>query len=213
MLDTHCPLCLNSAVSDYHRDTSRQYLQCGRCDLVFVARRYLPSKSTERGEYDKHRNDPADQGYRDFLSRLAVPLMERVPAGASGLDFGCGPGPALVQMLREAGYAVALYDSFYAPDNAVLETSYDFVCATEVVEHLHNPGAELDRIWRLLRPAGWLAVMTKLVRNPEAFAGWHYIRDITHVCFFSEATWFWWAREYGARLEFIGADVILLQRQ
>ena len=54
--------------------------------------------------------------------------------------------------------------------------------------------------------------MTKLVRDPDAFARWHYKNDPTHICFFSERTWDWWAQQQGAALEIRGSDVILLQR-
>ena len=115
-------------------------------------------------------------------------------------------------MLREAGFAVALYDSFFAPNEDVLDASYDFISATEVVEHLYWPGRELQRLWALLQPDGWLGIMTKLVRDPLEFASWHYKNDPTHVCFFSAATWRWWAQQHRARQEIIGAEVILLQR-
>jgi hypothetical protein len=210
--ETYCPLCLCTAIKSYHRDTWRQYLQCTQCELVFVAREHLLSREQERAEYDLHENHPDDPGYQHFLSRLAAPLRERIAAGSCGLDFGCGSGPALAKMLREDGYDVALYDSFYVPDESVFSSRYDFICATEVVEHLHRPGAELDRLWSLLVPGGWLGVMTKLVQGPEAFRNWHYIRDRTHVCFFSESSWRWWAHRQGASLEFVGDDVILIQR-
>ena len=42
-------------------------------------------------------------------------------------------------MFEEMGHTVALYDYFYANDPFVLHHLYDFITATEVVEHLHNP--------------------------------------------------------------------------
>ncbi|WP_245542721.1 hypothetical protein [Psychromonas ossibalaenae] len=36
-------------------------------------------------------------------------------------------------MLHEAGHTVALYDIYYLPDAYVLEKTYDFVTATEVI--------------------------------------------------------------------------------
>jgi hypothetical protein len=113
-------------------------------------------------------------------------------------------------MLRRGGFEVSLYDVFYQPEESVLTGQYDFICATEVVEHLHRPGPELQRLWPLLAAGGWLGIMTKLVRDRAAFATWHYKNDPTHVCFFSQQTWRWWARQQGASVEFIGADVILL---
>lgn len=206
----HCPLCNSQSAIPFHEDWRRPYLRCNNCFLVFVPPDYYLTREQERAEYDLHQNRVDNAGYRAFLSRLARPLQERLPVSARGLDFGCGPAPALACMLGEAGFAVALYDSFYAPNTNVLRASYDFICATEVVEHLHRPGFELARLWALLAPGGWLGVMTKLVLDAAAFAHWHYKNDPTHVCFFSEQTWRWWACEVGAGVEFIGADVILL---
>jgi SAM-dependent methyltransferase len=211
--ETHCPLCAGPEISAYFQDKRRPYLSCGDCSLVFVPPQAYLCRADERAEYDLHQNDIHDPGYRNFLSRLVRPLVERIPAGARGLDFGCGPGPALAHMLRDAGYEVLLYDSFYVPDRSVLQGGYDFICATEVVEHLHQPGKELSQLWSLLPPGGLLAVMTKLVRDPVAFASWHYKNDPTHVCFFSANTWRWWAAKQDASLEIIGADVIFLAKQ
>lgn len=114
-------------------------------------------------------------------------------------------------MLEEAGHHMTLYDPFYQPDQAVLAARYNFVTATEVVEHLFHPGPELELLWNKLEAGGYLALMTKLVLGVEAFAGWHYKNDPTHVCFFSVATWQWWALQHNASLEILGSDVILLQ--
>jgi SAM-dependent methyltransferase len=208
--DMHCPLCAAAKPRPYYEDRRRPYLRCDRCSLVFVPPACYPSLEAERAEYDLHQNRVDDAGYRAFLSRLAEPLSARLSAGARGLDFGCGPGPALAALLQDRGFEVSLYDSYYFPDTSVLAAQYDFVCATEVVEHLHHPGRELLRLRAMLRPGGWLGVMTKLVRNRDAFRNWHYKNDPTHVCFFSQSTWQWWAREHALELQIIGADVILL---
>ena len=207
-----CPLCGARQSALFHRDKRRDYLHCPCCALVFVAPQYYLTREAERLEYDKHQNIAGDPGYRHFLSRVLVPLLPRLCVGDRGLDFGSGPGPELAQMLREAGMEMQLYDVFYAPDDAVFNEQYDFICATEVVEHLHQPGLELERLWRLLGTGGYLAVMTKLVIGAQEFASWHYKNDPTHVCFFSRETWQWWARENNARLEFSGADVCLLTK-
>ncbi len=207
-----CSLCSGSEPALFHRDAQREYLRCGECRLVYVPPHHFLDLESERAEYSLHENDPADVGYREFLSRLATPLTQRLQAGARGLDFGCGPGPALVAMLRESGFEVAQYDPFFFPDRTPLSRRYDFITATEVVEHLHRPGEELERLWAMLRPGGWLGVMTKLVIDAAAFADWHYKNDLTHVSFFSRETWQWWAESHQTLPEFIGADVILLRR-
>ncbi|MEH6583041.1 MAG: class I SAM-dependent methyltransferase [Halioglobus sp.] len=211
-VDTHCPLCAVNDCGHFFSDRRREYLRCEVCALVFVPPEFYLDLAQERAEYDKHENNVDDPGYRTFLSRLAVPLLDGLAPASRGLDFGCGPGPALAQMLRDAGHDMAVYDSYYAPDDSVLGAAYDFICATEVVEHLHQPGNELGRLWGMLRPGGQLGVMTKLVHDREAFATWHYKNDPTHVCFFSRSTWQWWAQRQGARVRFMGSDVILLAR-
>lgn len=209
---SHCPLCGGDELPHFHRDRRREYRRCQSCELVFVPAKYYLDAALERAEYDKHQNNPEDSGYRRFLSRLAEPLLARIDPASSGLDFGCGPGPALAQMLMEAGHRVALYDINYRREKSVLEHDYDFICATEVVEHLHRPGEELRALWKILREGGYLAIMTKLVRDLPAFERWHYKNDPTHVCFFSRDTWQWWARYYGAQIEFFGNDVVLLKK-
>ena len=209
---TQCPLCNATGGTPFFTDNRRDYLRCVQCALVYVPRAFYLSAAAERAEYDKHQNDVDDPGYRAFLSRLFEPLKASLSPASSGLDFGCGPGPALAKMLREAGYPVAVYDPFYAADTAVLQHSYDFITATEVVEHMHKPGDDLSRLWNMLRPGGTLAVMTKLVLDAAAFTTWHYKNDPTHVCFFSRETWQWWARKNAAELRFEGADVIFLRR-
>ncbi|MCG9785579.1 class I SAM-dependent methyltransferase [Vibrio mediterranei] len=207
-----CPLCAGLSVHHYHSDKKRDYLQCGCCQLVFVPRQQRLDASAEKAIYDLHINDPSDAGYRRFLSRLVSPLQERLSQGSKGLDFGCGPGPTLSLIFEEQGYDMSLYDLYYYPESSVLDNSYDFVTATEVIEHLYEP----DLVWQqwlsLIKPAGWLGLMTKMVVDVDAFAKWHYKNDQTHVVFFSRATFVYLAQRDGLELEFIGNDVILLRK-
>jgi SAM-dependent methyltransferase len=150
--------------------------------------------------------------YRAFLNRLAEPLKQRLSPFSRGLDFGSGPGPTLSLMLEESGHSMRLYDSHYASYKSALCESYDFITATEVVEHLAAPGAELQRLWDLLVPGGWLAVMTKLVIDRARFSRWHYRRDPTHISFFCRYTWDYIARQWATTATYIGSDVILIQK-
>ncbi|BBO66216.1 2-polyprenyl-3-methyl-5-hydroxy-6-metoxy-1,4-benz oquinol methylase [Desulfosarcina alkanivorans] len=207
-----CPLCRGERADLFFEDQRRRYLRCRHCRLVFVPRCYRPGPEVEKAVYDLHQNDAGDPGYRRFLSRLARPLAKRLKPGQKGLDFGCGPGPTLSVLLEEQGHEVDLYDPFYCNDPSVFDRTYDFICATEVVEHLHAPGREFEALFRMLAPNGWLGMMTKLVIDRHAFAKWHYIRDVTHVCFYSRATFAYLARRFDARLHMIADDVILLRK-
>lgn len=208
--DPACPLCGLAAPAPFHTDAQRPYLRCARCMLVFVPGAHGLTPEAEKAVYDLHENDAGDPGYRRFLARLCDPLLERLPPGSIGLDFGCGPGPTLSGMLSERGHRVHLYDPFYHADDTVLDRTYDFITATEVVEHLRDPGRVFGELFGMLRPGGWLGIMTKLVTDREAFRRWHYIRDPTHICFFSRTTFGFLADRHGATHQFIEKDVVLM---
>ncbi len=207
-----CPLCESTHIQHFHEDKRREYLQCQRCDLVFVHPDQRIDTVAEKAQYDMHQNDPNDQGYRRFLSRMAQPILDRVSPHSYGLDFGCGPGPTLSLMLEEAGHNMKLYDIYYHPDTEVLAEEYDFVTSTEVIEHLYHPNKVWQQWLNLVKPGGWLGLMTKVVIDAEAFKTWHYKNDITHVCFYSRKTFQYLAERDSLELEFIGNDVILLRK-
>ncbi len=206
----NCPLCNYDQSSLFHQDRQRAYLYCFRCALVFVPDYQRLDPEAEKAVYDLHQNAPDDQAYRTFLERIFKPLCDRIKPPAQGLDFGSGPGPTLSVMFEEAGYSMSIFDQFYANKPEVFSHHYDFICCTEVIEHIHAPGKIIELLLNLLKPNGWLGIMTKLVIDQQAFSHWHYKEDLTHVCFFSQDTFHWLARHHGCRLEFEGKDVILI---
>jgi SAM-dependent methyltransferase len=187
------------------------YWRCTACEATFLDPAQLPSPDLERAHYALHENDPHDARYRQFVSRLAGPLLDRLPARQCGLDYGCGPGPALASLLREAGHDVALYDPLFVPDTCALQRNYDFITCTEVVEHFHAPAAEFARLAALLRPGGLLAIMTCFQTEDARFAEWHYRRDPTHVVFYRAATFHRVAAQHGWNCEIPAKDIVLLQ--
>jgi hypothetical protein len=188
-------------------------LSCRTCRLIFIPAEQHISADEEKSRYDQHNNNPDDPDYRTFLSRMFLPMQHRLNARSCGLDFGSGPGPTLSLMFEEGGHRMAIYDHFYAPTHATLSQTYDFITATEVVEHLHRPGFELERLWSLLNSGGLLGVMTQLVPESTPFADWYYIKDPTHVCFFSLPTCEWLAEHWQAELTVPGHNVMLFQKR
>ena len=138
--------------------------------------------------------------------------VEWLTPQSKGLDFGSGPGPTLSVMLEEAGHSVALYDLYYADEPAVLERQYDFITCTEVIEHIAQTRMVLDKLWALLAPGGYLALMTKQVTDQTSFTRWHYKNDLTHISFFSRQAFDYLGASWGVDPLFIGADVIIFRR-
>ncbi len=207
-----CPVCRDPRAAPFVAVDGRDYWRCDACDARFLEPSQRPGLDAERAHYAHHQNDVADPRYRRFLTKLAEPLLHRLAPASDGLDFGCGPGPALAAMLVEAGHRVALYDPWSHPDPAPLARTYDFVTCTEVVEHLHDPAGTFDRLAGLLRPGGRLAVMTCFRTDDARFAAWHYRRDPTHVVFYHARTFAVLAAQRGLAFDSPAKDVAFLQQ-
>lgn len=206
-----CPVCRSLHVDPFVVVGALEYRKCLDCHAIGLSPEHYPDSEREAAYYRLHQNRTDDAGYRRFLSTLAIPLIGRLPPAQCGIDFGCGPGPALAHMLREAGHSVALYDPMFFPDDSVLDSMYDFVTCSEVAEHFHAPAQSFASLFDLLRPGGTLAVMTGFPPGAAGFAGWHYRRDPTHVVFFAPETFHWLARQHGARCEIPCRNVALLR--
>lgn len=207
-----CPLCGKTHPWLYAHLSKGDYFLCGDCRLVWLDPRHWLSPKEEGAQYTTHCNDPEDARYRAFLSRLSEPMQSRLSAGARGLDYGCGPGPTLSRMLEEKGFPTRDYDPVFFPDKGILAQEYDFITCSETAEHFHAPGAEFERLNALLRPGGWLGVMTEFRPADTHFLRWHYRRDPTHICFYSPDTMAWIARHHGWRLEIPVKNVALFHK-
>lgn len=206
-----CPLCDSSNPSVFHEDGSRIYLRCPECDLIFVPEDFHLVPDEEKNRYDLHENSPDDPEYRAFLRRLIDPLLPHLQKGMKGLDFGSGPGPTLSMMMRQRGFEMDDYDPFYSRDKSVLEKKYDFITCTETVEHFHRSRESWELMLGLVRPSGILGVMTDMYDEGTDFAKWHYIKDDTHVAFYSRRTFEWIAERYGLSVNYYGRSVVLLK--
>jgi SAM-dependent methyltransferase len=209
-----CPVCRSTATANFMTVRERKYHRCTACEATFLAPEQLPSPEVERTRYDQHNNDPDDPRYVTFLRRLADPVLERIETGSEGLDFGSGPAPVLADLLRAAGLRVSCFDPFFAPDQSLLTGSrrYNFITCCEVAEHLHHPAEEFERLVRLLRPGGILAVMTEFQTEDERFARWYYREDRTHVVFYRERTLRHLASRLDLEVEVPARNVTLLRK-
>ena len=216
MPDTPCPLCQNPRARFLHKSDDRhgprEFYECPVCDLAFVPPEFHLPPDAEMERYLMHDNDPDDEGYRAFLSRLWSVLRPMLPEGASGLDYGCGPGPALARMMREDGFRVNLYDLYFFPDLEPLTRSYDFITCTETVEHLRNPLEVLTLFDSILRPRGRLGTMTGIMDDRSEFADWHYQRDPTHIAFYSTRTMRWIAARMNWKAEFPAPNITVFTK-
>ncbi len=208
----NCPLCRSRQVSEFAQAHDRDYLACAQCALIFMAAEHRLPADAELAHYRTHRNDAYDPGYRAFLSRLADPLIERLTPGTEGLDYGSGAARPLEIMLGEQGFRIVSFDPFFHPSHELLGRSYQFITCTETIEHFHDPGGEFTRLNSMLRPGGWLGVMTEVLQPDQDLSSWWYPRDPTHVCFYRPQTLAWIADHYGWLAEHPHPNVALFHK-
>jgi hypothetical protein len=182
----------------------RPFYRCANCDLVFVPSAFHVDVLIEQAKYEKHNNSLSNQGYLQLLmpvAQLADELARKSPQGAKVLDFGCGPQPALAELLTDYGHSVEVYDPIFYPDRTGHQSSYPVITCTEVVEHFSDPPVSWSRLFSLLAPGGHAVVMTQLTDPQADLEKWHYIRDITHVSFYSRRSLQWIADQWQLQLQ------------
>lgn len=114
--------------------------------------------------------------------------------------------------MEEKGFKMNLYDLYYHPQKESLDKQYDFICSTEVIEHIKDSKALLNLFLNCLKENGTIGIMTKLVSSQEAFSNWHYKNDQTHIRFFSKETFEWIAKQWNLSVHFFGKDVIVFTK-
>ena len=177
------------------------------CDLIFLNPQERLTPEQEKARYDLHSVGGAgNEGHQAFLAPLVDEVMELLEKSrwkrneVAVLDYGSGPAGFLSLLFQHKDIQTTNYDAFYAPDQSVLKRPYNVVTSTEVWEHFYFPYSEINQQIHLIKPNGYLAVMTSSHKGEAAFHDWYYRRDPTHVSFFSEKTMQWIAQRWGLQL-------------
>ncbi len=207
-----CIVCGSLTTKPFVTVSSLNYWRCHHCEATFLHPQHRLSRQEEYEHYLTHENDAEDLGYRAFLSKLFAPMLSKLHRETSGLDYGCGPDSALAQMFMEQGLEMTLYDPFFKPDVKIFNQRFDFISCSEVVEHFFHPAEEFDRLDALLKPGGWIGVMTTFQTDDKRFEGWRYRRDPTHVVFYRSKTFDVIAQQRGWTCEIPRKDVVLMQK-
>ena len=139
-------------------------------------------------------------------------MVKKLTKGSTGLDYGCGPGPALAEMFKEAGFNIDIYDPYFYPDDSFLNKKYQFITCTETAEHFYNPYEEFNTIDDLLEIGGWLGVMTNFLDESINFKDWYYRKDPTHVVFYTEKTFKIIASSRSWQYEIPSKDIVLFKK-
>lgn len=186
-----CTLCNSTLI--IRKDA--YFYDCDTCKAIIKDKKYHLSPEEEKAHYECHNNDVDDIGYQNFTMPITRYVLDNLLPTHKGLDFGSGTGPVISSMLKKKDYDIAQYDPFFAPNQNVLETTYDYIVSCEVFEHFNNPKLEIDRLVSILKPNGLLLIMTSLCTDTIDFETWYYKNDPTHICIYKPETIAYIAKE------------------
>lgn len=173
----------------------RYYFLCENCALIFTDHHFHLDPEQERMRYLEHNNGLHQQGYVQFLEKIIKPSLQYITPQMQGLDYGCGPEPTLSKLLARQGIQCYDYDPLFGFDHP--KKNYDFVFATECLEHFYNPLEEWLKLSSLIKVEGILSIMTEQWESLDNFQNWYYKRDRTHVCFYHYRTFAYVSKCYG----------------
>jgi predicted TPR repeat methyltransferase len=185
-----CKIC-RSSVERFHDEVMKcDFFHCKACSFIFKDEKNIVSEAHERRHYEQHKNSFDNAGYvqmfEEFIEKCVTPNRNDV---RQLLDFGCGPGPVLSELLVKKGYEVDIYDKFFAPEPVYESKIYDMIVTTEVLEHIKDPLDIMAFFREHLRENGYLCLMTHFHSDDKAeFLRWWYRMDPTHICFFRPET-------------------------
>lgn len=173
-----CRVCGSETRSEYDNQTKVDYYFCD-CGFIFKDR--IMDGEVEFEHYSKHNNTMENEGYVNMFEKFLSKVDEYL-VGPNMLDFGCGPGPVLAELLKRRGYKVKTYDKYFNHDADYDMFLYNTIVSTEAIEHFDDPIKELKKMRELLVPKGRLIIQTMFIQQP--FMEWWYRRDYTHISFF-----------------------------
>jgi len=182
-----CNLCGGTQTTPFCPSNGRGLVQCQGCGLVYVSPRPDPEELYKLyGESYFHNNDSGTVGYTNYLKdegnirqtfRRRLKHLEQFIKPGRALDIGCATGFFLAEAetrgWQAEGVDVSEFAVQYARDQVGVSArqgdllrmdlpagAYDLVTMWDVIEHVPDPMAFIERAAALLRSGGVFVLAT-----------------------------------------------------
>lgn len=196
-----CEFCQTSLENKYL--FKEEYCYCPKCRHLIKLK--MASIEEQKIRYDAH---ICDVNYHKYMANVYNAIKPFI-VGKSILDYGCGKVKALEKMLKIDKYDAYSYDLFYYPK--LVKKLYDTIILIEVIEHIEDTNYIFNQLISLLNSGGRIIIMTNFL--PNNFENWWYLRDITHVNFYSLEFFNRLASYYNLQIIFCNdKNLIILQK-
>jgi len=210
-----CKICSSKTELLTDNRRSMDYYRCKSCGFIYLDNSSIVDKVSEKKHYAKHNNSFECSGYvKMFELFITKAILPHISSIKKVLEFGCGHTPVLAKLLEKESLDVDIYDLYFYSEKEYLNRSYDLITSTEVFEHLKSPKVILESLVNILNPNGYIVLMTQFPPSDDKeFLNWWYIRDITHISFFTPKSFEILANEFGLRvLEIIDKNIVVFQK-
>ncbi|XMB85116.1 class I SAM-dependent methyltransferase [Mycoplasmatota bacterium WC44] len=206
-----CKLCGSKTKTEYDKQTKCHFHFCDKCGFIYKEDDDLIDVSLEMDHYSKHDNNFENKGYVKMFNDLLDQIDDYIDYSGLILDYGCGPGPVLSELMKQRGGTVKTYDLYFPHSEDYSEYHYDIITVTEVIEHFKQPLKDLKKIVNLLKPNGKLVIRTMFIQEP--FFDWWYRRDYTHVTYYNDKVFEFIAEKFGLKIIYSdNYNTIILQK-
>lgn len=190
-----------------------EYYFCPTCHLIHKDDSYIVAPDAEEARYATHNNTIESEGYVNWLEKYIKAGVTPFIETGKMLDYGCGPGPVLAELLKRKGFDTEVYDLYFQKILPEKLNQFDLITCTEVIEHVADLNLLFDDFNGLIKPGGILSIMTQYHRGVEAICTWWYVRDETHIVFFNDLTFETLAKKYGYEVIFSDGKSICVMRK
>jgi SAM-dependent methyltransferase len=224
-INTNCAVCGENRVTPFWEKAGYRIVQCPACGFLYVNPR--PDRQELSRFYQNPAYFQGSEGYgyadyfadREMIERQSadrLKLIERLTRRGNLLDVGCASG-FFLKVAKDRGWAVEGIEVSEAVSHfaeqligqpihpglsaaQLADESFDAVTLWEYIEHVLDPREELQRVKRLLKPGGVIALSSpnagqaKVKTHPEQ---WREFKPPEHLSFFSAETLLKLLRECG----------------
>ncbi len=210
-----CPICNSKKTEKFWAMKGYRLAKCLKCKVVWDY--YPPQNSTAIYDKSYFVNDNPKGGYANYFEGMRInrrtfsdrlqKIEKRIGRKGKLLDVGCALGDCLVEAKRlgwvgaagieisDYGYNTAIKRGVKVKkgmlDGRFKNNSYDVVSYQDVIEHIPDPIGELKKVYRVLKPGGFIFLVTPNIGGIWSnllSQFWYHYKPTEHLVYFSHSS-------------------------